>query len=58
MPIVAYLNKHLNEVLQTDKFKKPMAELGIAPPPPPTTRPRGSPRSCATGSRGRARWPS
>src|SRR3954454_18079075 len=22
-PIVAYLNKHLNEVLQTDKFKKP-----------------------------------
>ena len=32
-PIVAYLNKHLNEVLQTDKFKKPMAELGMAPPP-------------------------
>jgi tripartite-type tricarboxylate transporter receptor subunit TctC len=31
-PIVAYLNKHLNEVLQTDKFKKPMAELGMAPP--------------------------
>jgi tripartite-type tricarboxylate transporter receptor subunit TctC len=32
-PIVAYLNKHLNEVLQTDRFKKPMAELGMAPPP-------------------------
>jgi putative tricarboxylic transport membrane protein len=32
-PIVAYLNKHLNEVLQTDTFKKPMAELGMAPPP-------------------------
>ena len=31
-PIVAYLNKHLNEVLQTDTFKKPMAELGMAPP--------------------------
>jgi tripartite-type tricarboxylate transporter receptor subunit TctC len=32
-PIVAYLNKHLNEVLQTDQFKKPMAVLGMAPPP-------------------------
>jgi tripartite-type tricarboxylate transporter receptor subunit TctC len=32
-PIVAYLNKHLNEVLQTDTFKKRMAELGMAPPP-------------------------
>ena len=32
-PVVAYLNKHLNEVLQTDKFKKPMAALGMAPPP-------------------------
>jgi tripartite-type tricarboxylate transporter receptor subunit TctC len=32
-PIVAYLNKHLAEVLQTDRFKKPMAELGMAPPP-------------------------
>ena len=32
-PIVAYLNKHLNEVLQTDTFRKPMAELGMAPPP-------------------------
>lgn len=32
-PIVAYLNKHLNEVLQTDAFKKPMAELGMAPVP-------------------------
>jgi tripartite-type tricarboxylate transporter receptor subunit TctC len=31
--IVAYLNKRLNEVLQTDTFKKPMAELGMAPPP-------------------------
>ncbi len=30
--IVAYLNKHLNEVLQTDAFKKPMAVLGMAPP--------------------------
>ena len=32
-PIVTYLNTHLNEVLQTDQFKKPMAELGMAPPP-------------------------
>ncbi|AMN44387.1 Bug family tripartite tricarboxylate transporter substrate binding protein [Rhodoplanes sp. Z2-YC6860] len=32
-PIVAYLNKRLNEVLQTDTFKKPMAVLGMAPPP-------------------------
>ena len=32
-PIVAYLNKQLNEVLHTDQFKKPMAELGMAPPP-------------------------
>ena len=32
-PIVAYLNKHLNEVLRTDTFKKPMAALGMAPPP-------------------------
>jgi tripartite-type tricarboxylate transporter receptor subunit TctC len=31
-PIVAYLNKQLNEVLQTDRFKKPMAALGMAPP--------------------------
>jgi tripartite-type tricarboxylate transporter receptor subunit TctC len=30
-PIVAYLNKRLNEVLQTDTFKKRMAELGMAP---------------------------
>jgi tripartite-type tricarboxylate transporter receptor subunit TctC len=32
-PIVAYLNRQLNEVLHTDQFKKPMAELGMAPPP-------------------------
>ena len=32
-PVVEFLNKHLNEVLQTDKFKNPMAELGMAPPP-------------------------
>jgi tripartite-type tricarboxylate transporter receptor subunit TctC len=32
-PIIAYLNKHLVEVLQTDTFKKPMAVLGMAPPP-------------------------
>jgi tripartite-type tricarboxylate transporter receptor subunit TctC len=38
-PIVAYLNKQLNEVLQTDRFKKPMAELGMAPPPPPDNTP-------------------
>ena len=32
--IVTYLNRHLNEVLQTEQvFKKPMAELGMAPPP-------------------------
>ena len=32
-PIVAYLNRQLNEVLHTDQFKKPMAELGMAAPP-------------------------
>jgi len=32
-PIVDALSKHLNEVLQTDTFKKRMAELGMAPPP-------------------------
>ena len=32
-PIVAYLNRQLNEVLHTDQFKKPMAELGMVPPP-------------------------
>jgi tripartite-type tricarboxylate transporter receptor subunit TctC len=32
-PVVAYLNRQLNEVLHTDQFKKPMAELGMAPPP-------------------------
>lgn len=32
-PIVAYLSRHLNEVLQTTAFKKPMAQLGMAPPP-------------------------
>jgi tripartite-type tricarboxylate transporter receptor subunit TctC len=38
-PIVTYLNKQLNEVLQTDQFKKPMAELGMAPPPPADNTP-------------------
>jgi tripartite-type tricarboxylate transporter receptor subunit TctC len=38
-PIVAYLNKHLNEVLQTDAFKKPMADLGMAPVPPAENTP-------------------
>jgi tripartite-type tricarboxylate transporter receptor subunit TctC len=38
-PIVAFLNKNLNEVLQTDRFKKPMAELGMAPPPPADNTP-------------------
>ena len=38
-PIVAFLNKNLNEVLQTDRFKKPMAELGMAPPPPTDNTP-------------------
>ena len=32
-PVVDFLSKHLNEVLQTDVFKKRMAELGMAPPP-------------------------
>jgi tripartite-type tricarboxylate transporter receptor subunit TctC len=32
-PIVDTLNKHLNEVVQSDAFKKRMAELGMAPPP-------------------------
>ncbi len=38
-PIVAYLNTQLNEVLQTDQFKKPMAELGMAPPLPADNTP-------------------
>ncbi|MEW6454563.1 MAG: tripartite tricarboxylate transporter substrate binding protein [Pseudomonadota bacterium] len=32
-PIVEYLNKQLNAVVQSDLFKKRMAELGMAPPP-------------------------
>lgn len=32
-PIVDFLSKYLNEVLQTDVFKKRTAELGMAPPP-------------------------
>jgi tripartite-type tricarboxylate transporter receptor subunit TctC len=32
-PIVAFLNKHLNEVVQSDEFKTRMATLGMAPPP-------------------------
>jgi tripartite-type tricarboxylate transporter receptor subunit TctC len=31
--IVTFLNKHLNEVLQSDEFKKRMIALGMAPPP-------------------------
>jgi hypothetical protein len=40
-------------VLQTDKFKKPMAELCMAPPPPADNTPQTFDSSCATGSRGR-----
>ena len=32
-PIVTFLNKELNAVVQSDAFKKRMAELGMAPPP-------------------------
>ena len=32
-PIIDFLSKHLNEVVQSDAFKKRMAELGMAPPP-------------------------
>lgn len=32
-PIVDLLSRHLNEVVQSDTFKKRMAELGMAPPP-------------------------
>ena len=32
-PIVEFLSKHLNEVVQSDAFKKRMAALGMAPPP-------------------------
>ncbi|MCX7313639.1 MAG: tripartite tricarboxylate transporter substrate binding protein [Alphaproteobacteria bacterium] len=32
-PIVALLNKSLNDVVQTAAFKKRMAELGMSPPP-------------------------
>ena len=32
-PIVDYLNKQLNEVVQTDSSRSAMAELGMAPPP-------------------------
>jgi tripartite-type tricarboxylate transporter receptor subunit TctC len=31
-PIIAYLNKHLNEVLATDAFRQRMAALGMTPP--------------------------
>jgi tripartite-type tricarboxylate transporter receptor subunit TctC len=32
-PIVDFLSKNLNEVVQSDAFKKRMAALGMAPPP-------------------------
>jgi tripartite-type tricarboxylate transporter receptor subunit TctC len=32
-PIVEYLHKQLNAVVQSSEFKKRMAELGMAPPP-------------------------
>jgi tripartite-type tricarboxylate transporter receptor subunit TctC len=32
-PIIAFLNTHLNEVVQSDEFKKRMLALGMAPPP-------------------------
>jgi tripartite-type tricarboxylate transporter receptor subunit TctC len=32
-PIVDFLSKHLNEVVQSDVFKTRMAALGMAPPP-------------------------
>jgi tripartite-type tricarboxylate transporter receptor subunit TctC len=32
-PIVDFLSTHLNEVVQSDMFKKRMQELGMAPPP-------------------------
>jgi tripartite-type tricarboxylate transporter receptor subunit TctC len=32
-PIIAFLNKHLNEVVQSEVFKKRMSMLGMAPPP-------------------------
>ncbi|MBX9845699.1 MAG: tripartite tricarboxylate transporter substrate binding protein [Xanthobacteraceae bacterium] len=32
-PIIAVLNRHLNEVVQSEAFKTRMAALGMAPPP-------------------------
>jgi tripartite-type tricarboxylate transporter receptor subunit TctC len=32
-PVVEYLHKQLNAVVQSETFKKRMAELGMAPPP-------------------------
>ena len=32
-PIVEFLHKHLNDVVQSDAFKSRMAALGMAPPP-------------------------
>ena len=32
-PIVDFLSRHLNEVVQSDTFKQRMAALGMAPPP-------------------------
>jgi tripartite-type tricarboxylate transporter receptor subunit TctC len=32
-PIIAFLSKHLNEVVQSDMFKARMLVLGMAPPP-------------------------
>ena len=31
-PIIAFLNKHLNEVVQSDTFRQRMTELGMTPP--------------------------
>ena len=40
-PIVALLNKHLNEVIQTDEFKKRVGALGMIPPPAAENTPEG-----------------
>jgi tripartite-type tricarboxylate transporter receptor subunit TctC len=56
--IVRFLNKALNDPIQTDAFKSRMARSAWRRRPPPKTRRRVSTNTCATRSRGRANWPS
>ena len=57
-PVIEYLNKQLNAVVQTDLFKKRMASSACRCRPPPTTRRKSTKRYIREKSSSRARSPS